>query len=309
MWDNISRRTVLAAAGVSVAPTALAQPALRAEQIWFDQLERVEAQLGGRVGASAVRVATGTTIGHREDERFAMASTFKALLACCVLDRADNGLDNLDARMPFGEGDLLAHAPVARDMLAEGALSVGQACAAIVEVSDNTAANLLLSRIGGPRAFTQWLRSKGDATTRLDRTEPALNANLPGDARDTTTPRAMRDTIRRLLVEDAALSSATRTAVLGWMRASQTGLMRLRGGLPPSWASRAGDKTGTGARGAVNDVLVTETRWLDGGDGPVVITCFIDAPEATLENAESVHRSVARTVAFAFGHAIRAPSP
>lgn len=302
---RIDRRAVLGAAlAAGAAPGASAQAPPRPDQIWVDQLARTERNLGGRIGVSAVQIATGMTIGHREDERFAMASTFKALLACQILHRAENGQDDLDARITFREADLFAHAPVARARLAEGALTVRDACAAIVEVSDNTAANLLLARIGGPSALTRWLRAHGDAMTRLDRNELALNSNLPGDARDTTTPRAMRDTIRRLLVDEGALTSASREAVLGWMRASQTGLMRLRGGLPPSWTTQAGDKTGTGARGSVNDVLVTWTRWLRTGDGPVVITCYVDAPEATLAAAEGAHRDIARTVAFAFGHAI-----
>lgn len=307
MWEseNWTRRALLGAALVAAAPGAFAQ-APRAGQAWFDQLVRIESQLGGRLGVSAVQIATGMTIGHRENERFAMASTFKLLLACQMLHRAENGQDDLGALMTFGGGDLLSHAPVARAQLAVGSLSVREACAAIVEVSDNTAANLLLARIGGPHALTQWLRAQGDTTTRLDRNEPALNANVAGDPRDTTTPRAMRDTIRRLLVDEGVLTSASREAALGWMRASQTGLMRLRGGLPPSWASRAGDKTGTGGRGAVNDVLVTWTTRLRTGDGPVVITCYVDAPQATLAAAETAHRDVARNVAFAFGHAIAA---
>lgn len=307
MWGNAiwTRRALLGASLAAATPGAFAQ-APRAEQTWFDQLARIEAQLGGRIGVSAVQIATGVTIAHRENERFAMASTFKLLLACQMLHRAENGQDDLDARMAFGEADLFEHAPFSRANLAAGSMSVREACAAIVEVSDNTAANLLLARIGGPAALTRWLRAQGDATTRLDRNELALNSNIAGDPRDTTTPRAMRDTVRRLVVDEGVLTSASREAVLGWMRASQTGLRRLRGGLPPSWTAQAGDKTGTGARGSVNDVLITWTRSLRTGDGPVIITCYADAPQAALAAAEAAHRDIARTVAFAFGHAIAA---
>ena len=70
---------------------------------------------------------------------------------------------------------------------------------AAVVVSDNTAANLLLARLGGPPGLTQFVRSLGDATTRLDRNEPDLNVNDPGDDRDTTSPRAMISRARRAL--------------------------------------------------------------------------------------------------------------
>ena len=52
---------------------------------------------------------------------------------------------------------------------------------AMVEISDNTAANLVLTRIGGPAAFTAFCRSIGDEKTRLDRTEPSLNTTFAGD--------------------------------------------------------------------------------------------------------------------------------
>ena len=77
------------------------------------------------------------------------------------------------------------------------------AASAAVSLSDNTAANLLLDRLGGPQGFTTWLKGKGDAVTRLDRREPELNENAVGDPRDTTTPAAMAETSRKLVLGDA----------------------------------------------------------------------------------------------------------
>ena len=76
----------------------------------------------------------------------------------------------------------------------------GGLCAAAVEVSDNTAANLLLGLAGGPAGLTASLRRYGDRITRLDRNEVSLNTNLPGDPRDTTTPDAMVATMRKTLL-------------------------------------------------------------------------------------------------------------
>ena len=60
--------------------------------------------------------------------------------------------------------------------------------------SDNTAANLLIRRLGGLEAINQWARSLGDDHFRLDRWETELNSALPDDERDTTTPLAMAKT-------------------------------------------------------------------------------------------------------------------
>jgi len=61
---------------------------------------------------------------------------------------------------------------------------VSDLCAAAVEWSDNAAANLLLSALGGPAAITRYARLLGDSITRLDRTEPTLNTAIAGDERD-----------------------------------------------------------------------------------------------------------------------------
>jgi beta-lactamase class A len=93
----------------------------------------------------------------------------------------------------------------------------------------------------------------GDDVTRLDRREPELNTNLPGDPRDTTSPRAMVDNLLRIFTQDV-LAIPSRALLIDWMVASRTGMDRLRAGLPRSW--NPGDKTGTGENGAFNDLLV-----------------------------------------------------
>lgn len=142
----------------------------------------------------------GRALAWREHDRFIMCSSFKASLAAFVLMRVDRSLDHLDDVIHFGPGDIPDadwHAPVARENLARGTLSVGEMCAAAVEYSDNTCANLLLARIGGPAAMTRCRRSSGDRISRLDHNEPMLNRSPPGDPHDTTTPFAMAGNLRR----------------------------------------------------------------------------------------------------------------
>jgi beta-lactamase class A len=58
-------------------------------------------------------------------------------------------------------------------------------CEAAVELSDNTCANALLARIGGPSVLSAFWRSIGDAVSRMDHNEPELNRSPPGDPHDT----------------------------------------------------------------------------------------------------------------------------
>lgn len=294
----LSRRAALAG-GLSLAACAHAGPEAQA----VDRLAALEARIGGRVGLCALNTETGAQIVHRGDERFAMCSTFKWLLAAQMLQLAERTPELLTQPVLFNESDLLSYAPVTRERIADGPLgrlgqmSVEELCEAAVVVSDNTAANLLLDIVGGPEGFTHFLRANGDAATRLDRNEPDLNENAPGDPRDTTTPAAMARTLNRFLLgaiefNDPPLNSASREKLSGWMIACRTGRERLRAGLPADW--RAGDKTGTGVRGAVNDVAIA---WPP-GRAPILIACYLsDSGHEDYSVLNAAHAEAARIVA------------
>ena len=242
----LNRRTLLAAVPALAAWSAFAEDAPPA-------LAAYEQATGGRIGLYAESIATGAKIAWRADERFVMCSSFKASLAALILARADRGEDDLTRMIPYGPQDLQPYAPAARDNLTRGAMPIVDMCQAAVELSDNTCANLLLARVGGPAALTAFWRGMGDAVTRLDHNEPALNESSPGDPHDTTTPAAMAGTLRRLILGDV-LSSGSRERLTAWLVNCKTGDNRLRGGLPKGW--KIGDKTGNNGRDAAADIAV-----------------------------------------------------
>jgi beta-lactamase class A len=249
--------------------------------------------LGGRIGVSVLNTANGARIRHRADEPFAMCSTFKAALVGAVLARCDHADLVLSQQIKFAESDLLLNSPKTAAHLTEGALSIEMLCAAAVEVSDNTAANLLLSLIGGPAQLTAFFRSIGDNVSRLDRIELDLNSNLPNDPRDTTTPGAMSSNLKSLLVDREVLSAASQHRLTNWMLNEQNGRNRIRLGLPPDW--RVANKPGTSAAraGATNDIAVA---WPP-GHAPIMIAVYTDAREATLEKRTTAIAEVSRIVA------------
>jgi beta-lactamase class A len=262
----------------------------------------IEARVRGRVGVFALDTGSGRKVSHRPDERFAMCSTFKWALAAAVLARVDRAELSLSEPVAYGPADLLEHAPATRQHLAAGSMTIEALAEAAVRVSDNTAANLLLAKLGGPAGFTRFVRSLGDTVTRLDRNEPTLNANDPGDPRDTTSPRAMVELMRRALCADD-LSPASRERLLGWLRACETGHHRLRAGLPGNW--KVGDKTGSGGRSTINDVAIA----VPPGRAPILIAAYMsDGPsgEVVLQSAQA---EVGRLVAAAFGDSTAPPVP
>jgi beta-lactamase class A len=278
----LTRRDAMLAAGAACLVGAAPEPGLAG----------IRATLkGGRLGVAAINLASGRRLALDADARFAHCSVFKLPLVAAILARVDAGALLLDQRVRVAPADLLPYAPVVRAHVAEGALSLATLCEAAMTVSDNAAANLLLPLVGGTAGLTRWARRLGDVVTRFDRSEPSLNTNLPGDPRDTTSPAAMLALMREVLAGDALLP-ASRERLAGWMAACATGGRRLRGGFPAAW--RAGDRTGSGERGAVNDVAVA---WPTPGGPPLLVVAFVDAPAVDLAPAEAAIAAVGRLAA------------
>ena len=277
---TINRRTFLAAASGLVLSPAFAEEAPPV-------LAAYERETGGRIGLYAENLASGTKIVWRAEERFVMCSTFKASLAAFVLARVDRGEDRLEDMVAYGAADLLDYAPVAKQKLAAGAMSVADMCKATVELSDNACANLLLARSGGPAALTAFWRATGDTVSWLDHNEPELNRSPPGDPHDTTTPAAMAGNLRRLLLGDV-LSLASREHLTEWMVGCKTGNNRLRGGLPKDW--KIGDKTGNNGKDASGDIAIA---WPNAG-GPVLICAYTQGGSPTPQQFEAVFAEIGR---------------
>ncbi len=275
---QISRRGALTGA-LALSGGLLARPAMA------DALSRrfktIEKRAGGRLGLCAQRRGGREIVAWRANERFLMCSTFKALAVSAVLARVDRGQEHLDRRIPYGPGDLQSYAPVTRSNLAQGGMSLDALCAAAVELSDNTAANLILASLGGPSAVTGYVRALGDDVTRLDRTEPTLNDPAPpGDRRDTTTPASMIGLWRRLLLGDA-LSSASRARLMGWLDACETGPDRLTAITPPGWS--IGHKTGTGPT-TLGDVAIMRPPV----GAPILMAVYFEIPGAHANDRDDV---------------------
>lgn len=268
-----------AAAAPQSAPSSANEHPAGEDALSAAALTAIEERIGGRIGVALVGGDGTVRHDHRGGERFAMCSTFKLALSAAVLEEVAAGRMSLDDIVPFGEADLLDYAPVTREHVADGRMTVGELAEAISTVSDNTAANLLLARIGGPAALTEFFRRHGDELSRLDRTEPELNENAPGDARDTTTPRAMAGLVRRLVLGDA-LGDEAREQLAAWAVANRTGDNRIRAGIPDGW--RVGDKTGTCGT-AYNDVAIV---WPPGAE-PFVLAVYVDRPTAETEQVEA----------------------
>lgn len=234
------------------------------------ELAALEIQAQGRFGLYVLDTVSGAEAGWRGDERFPMCSTFKTLLAARMLYLAQRDEIRLWRKLYYSPSEVVAWSPISEKRAgANGGMTVQELCEAMVLVSDNTAANVLLEASGGPAALTQWLRELGDGTTRLDRNEPSLNTALPGDERDTTTPQAMVQSLQKLLLGDV-LEGYARALLQQWLVDSRTGDKRVRAGMPGDW--KVGGKTGSGERGTACDTLIV---WPTAQSAPLLVTAYL----------------------------------
>jgi beta-lactamase class A len=179
-------------------------------------------------------------------------------------------------------------------------MTLGALCAAAITMSDNTAANLLLESIGGPAGLTRYARSLGDNKTRLDRMEPALNSASPGDVRDTTTPAAMLNDMRTILLADA-LSAESRRLLENWMHHNKTGAGMIRAGVPSNW--QVGDKTGRNGNGTINDIAIIRPP----NRAPILLAIYSTGSNLSSETGTAAIAEAARLVVTSFAAKNQSP--
>jgi beta-lactamase class A len=249
----------------------------------------LERRYDARLGVAAIDTGNGRTIAHRAGERFAFASTVKVFIAAAVLDASsDAGLATV---VHYDRGDLLEYAPVTSEHVDTG-MTVRELIDAALRSSDNTAANLLVERLGGPDAVARWLRGIGDRTTSVDRVEPDLNEATPGDRRDTTTPERFAADLRTVLLGHA-LVAADRRVLREAMLGNTTGDTTIRAGVDPSW--QVADKTGTASHGVRNDVAVVTPP----GRDPIVLVVMTSRADPGAEPSDALVAAATRAAVAA----------
>lgn len=280
------------ARGTAVEDGASAAPGKGSATEVSRDLKALERKFDARLGVYAVHTGTGEEVAHNDGERFAYASTFKAMAAGAVLRKYS--LEGMDKVITYSEDDLAEFSPVTGKHVDTG-MTLGELCDAAVRHSDNTAANLLLDAIGGPKGLDAVLEGMGDDVTRMEREEPGLNDWAPGEGRDTTTPRAFAEDLRAFVLGDV-LEKDERAQLTEWLRTNTTGDGLIRAGVPGDWT--VGDKTGAGGTyGTRNDIAVV---WPP-DTAPIVVSIMSNRKDADAAYDDALVAQAASVVADALG--------
>jgi len=262
-----------------------------------------------------------------------MASTVKVAVALALLHQVDRHALSLSEPIEIRAGDLSpGSGEINKSMVDEGSPSSATTLGGLLEemmlVSDNTATDHLIDRLGGPQAVMMRLRelhiegidvsrsmAQGVAdlwgytlpppggrdrrsllrlhhrTPRAEREKAA--GKFLDDPRDTTTPDAMV-ALLSALVTGKALGQQSTALLLDTMQRCKTGRNRIRGQLPRGVA--VAHKTGTFTGVTTNDVGVLT---LPGGRGPLIVAIYLTASPRSLVEQE---RAIALAAVALYRH-------
>ncbi|MGE7132699.1 class A beta-lactamase [Lysinibacillus xylanilyticus] len=220
------------------------------ENTTIDKFEQLEKKYDARLGVYAIDTGTKKTVEFREDERFAYTSTFKALAAGAVLQQ--NSIEELNKIVTYTSDDLVTYSPITEKYVDTG-MTLKDISEAAIRYSDNTAGNLLFKELDGPEGFETSLKKLGDQVTNAERIETGLNEAVPGETRDTSTPKALANDLQAYALGEV-LTHEKQTMLVDWLKRNTTGDNLIRAGVPKGW--EVGDKTGGGGYGTRNDIAI-----------------------------------------------------
>ena len=217
----------------------------------------------GPVGAAVQIVEGGAVISLNGSRRFPMQSVYKLPIGMAVLHDVDLGRLTLSQPIRIAPGEFAApsrHSPL-RDQNPHGVTrTVGELLGAMMTVSDGTASDVLLKRVGGPAQVTKYLRGLGIKNMVVATSESAMAGSEQVQYQNWSTPDAMASLLCALQL-GRGLSSASRHLLLSLMTATPTGPHQLKGLLPAGTVvahKTGGSGTVNGLTRATNDAgLIT----------------------------------------------------
>lgn len=219
------------------------------------------------LGVGLTNLESGQAFTFNGERRFPMQSVFKLPLAAAVLAELDAGRLLMTEPVYLTEAQLSGgFSPIAEAWPKRRDYTLQALFEAMVIDSDNTAADVLMKRIGGPGAVQAWLTARHVPDVRVDRYERELQSEVLGlpsfrpswrdpavfarareavppaqrlaamrrymaDPRDTATPRGMLELLHMLDRQELVSPASTRWLVQLMGRTSR-GAGRIRAGLP-----------------------------------------------------------------------------
>lgn len=225
------------------------------------QIREIAANAHGKVSVACSLPGTRLNCDLDPEARAPMQSVFKLPLALTILHQVEQGKFSLDQPIPFRKSDLIVPRPYSplQDKFPQAGVDVPlrELLRMTVSLSDNTAADVLLRRAGGPQVVEDYVASLGVTGFQLRDDERALHRDHSLEYRNWFEPRGAVQLLR-IIADRSPLTAEHTVLLLQWMSASSS---QLGADLPRGTA--VADKTGhsdvdNGVAAATNDIgLIT----------------------------------------------------
>jgi beta-lactamase class A len=262
---------------IAIADTSLAEK----------KLESIENTFHVKIGVYAINTNNNEIIAHHADERFPVQSTSKLIIAAALLKQSDSDPGLLQEKLQYTEQDLMFWHPITGKYLKTG-MTLEALAEAAVSYSDNTAMNLLMKKLGGPSAMTEFAHSIGNKTFNLEHYEGSLNSN-PQNSDDTSTPKDMAMSVQKLTLGEI-LNTSQKAKLITWMRDNTVGYRRMRAGTPNGWV--VADKTGSGDYGIANDIGILWSPLCK----PIVLSIYTIQSDLKAQSRDDIVASTTKIV-------------
>ncbi len=278
-----------AASAPNTAQAACSSALLQAQIVGIAQAAH------GPVGAAVLLVESGAVVSLHGEQHFPMQSVYKLPIGMAVLHQVDLGTLRLNQPVQIRPSDLVppSRGSPIRDKYPHGTvMTVSELLEAMMNVSDGTASDVLLTLVGGPERVTAYVRGLGVRGVVVATSERAMAQSEQVQYQNWATPDAMASLLCALQ-QGRGLSASSRRRLLGLMIGGTTGPHRIKGLLPPGTV--VAHKTGSsgavhGLTRATNDAgLVTLP---DGRHLALVV--FVSDTKADTATQEAVIAKIAR---------------
>jgi beta-lactamase class A len=133
-----------------------------------ERLAALCASFSGQVGMAALSPATGEVIAFGGDRPMSTASVIKLPVLVALMDMCQRGEASLEEPIRLSQADKIGGSGVLQHLTPGLALSLRDVAFLMINLSDNTATNMIIDRVGLARVRA-WLEANGYGAIRLQR--------------------------------------------------------------------------------------------------------------------------------------------
>ena len=201
-----------------------------------NDLERLATVASGVVGISVIDLSSGQRFGVNESQTFPQGSAIKIPILIELFRRADRGELKLTDRLPVQRNNQVGGSGLLQYFSDGGSeLSLHDLAIAMVVLSDNSATNVLIDRLGMERV-SQTMAEMGAGQTKLQRKMIRPEESAKGNE-NLSTPKEAADVMARIARCDLPVSASSCARIRAILEIPKPGAFRdaIPASVPVAW--------------------------------------------------------------------------